>query len=77
MLIFFFHGVVADRLELQYLSPYLDSVMANFRNGANFATAGSSILPGGYSPFSLEVQISQFLQFKKRTMLLSDLSSEF
>ncbi|XP_010322965.1 GDSL esterase/lipase At3g27950 [Solanum lycopersicum] len=66
--------LIADRLELQYLSPYLDSVMANFRNGANFATAGSSILPGGYSPFSLEVQISQFLQFKKRTMLLSDLS---
>ncbi|KAK4719666.1 hypothetical protein R3W88_018004 [Solanum pinnatisectum] len=66
--------IIADRLELQYLSPYLDSVMANFRNGANFATAGSSILPGGYSPFSLEVQISQFLQFKKRTILLSDLS---
>ncbi|MCD7472471.1 hypothetical protein HAX54_013718 [Datura stramonium] len=34
---------------------------------------GSSILPGGYSPFNLAVQISQFLQFKKRTILLTDL----
>ncbi|KAK4361567.1 hypothetical protein RND71_020519 [Anisodus tanguticus] len=63
----------ADRLDLQYLSAYLDSISAGFRNGANFATAGSSILPGGYSPFYLGLQISQFLQFKKRTTLLSDL----
>ncbi|XP_055829186.1 GDSL esterase/lipase At3g27950-like [Solanum dulcamara] len=66
--------LIADRLELQYLSAYLDSISADFRNGANFATAGSSILPGGYSPFSLAVQISQFLQFKKRTILLTDLA---
>ncbi|KAJ8563369.1 hypothetical protein K7X08_031821 [Anisodus acutangulus] len=65
--------LIADRLELQYLSAYLDSINAEFRNGANFATAGSSILPGGYSPFYLGLQISQFLQFKKRTILLSDL----
>ncbi|XP_060171809.1 GDSL esterase/lipase At3g27950-like [Lycium barbarum] len=65
--------LIADRLELQYLSAYLDSISADFRNGANFATAGSSILPGGYSPFYLGLQISQFLQFKKRTIFLSDL----
>ncbi|KAJ8549108.1 hypothetical protein K7X08_032815 [Anisodus acutangulus] len=63
----------ADRMDFQYLSAYLDSISAGFRNGANFATAGSSILPGGYSPFYLGLQISQFLQFKKRTTLLSDL----
>nr|XP_009757920.1 PREDICTED: GDSL esterase/lipase At5g14450-like [Nicotiana sylvestris] len=65
----------ADRLDLPYLSAYLDSIGADFRNGANFATVGSSILPGGYSPFYLGVQISQFLQFKKRTILLSNLTS--
>nr|XP_016499769.1 PREDICTED: GDSL esterase/lipase At3g27950-like [Nicotiana tabacum] len=66
--------LIADRLDLQYLSAYLDSIGADFRNGANFATVGSSILPGGYSPFYLGIQISQFLQFKKRIILLSDLT---
>ncbi|KAF3628456.1 GDSL esterase/lipase [Capsicum chacoense] len=65
--------LIADRLELQYLGAYLDAISADFRNGANFETSGSSILPGGYSPFNLDVQISQFLQFKKRTILLNDL----
>ncbi|TXG54646.1 hypothetical protein EZV62_019902 [Acer yangbiense] len=61
---------IAENLKLQYLSAYLDSIGANFRQGANFATGGSSIRPPGYSPFHLAIQISQFVQFKSRTMAL-------
>ncbi|WCJ20968.1 GDSL-like Lipase/Acylhydrolase superfamily protein [Euphorbia peplus] len=67
---------LAERLKLPYLSPYLDSIGTDFRHGANFATGGSSIRPGGYSPFHLGIQISQFLQFKARsTALYNKLSS--
>lgn len=59
--------IAAEKVKLPYLSPYLDSVGTNFRNGANFATGGSSIRPGGFSPFHLGIQISQFIQFKSRT----------
>ena len=52
------------------MSPYLDSIGTNFRHGANFATGGSSILPGGYSPFDLDIQIGQFMQFKSRSSAL-------
>ncbi|XP_019183496.1 PREDICTED: GDSL esterase/lipase At5g14450-like [Ipomoea nil] len=61
---------IAENLGLPYLNAYLDSIGTSFRHGANFATAGSSILPGGYSPFFLDIQISQFIQFKKRTIEL-------
>ncbi|XP_027153358.1 GDSL esterase/lipase At3g27950 isoform X2 [Coffea eugenioides] len=61
---------MAEELGLPYLSAYLDSIGSNFRHGANFATGGSSIRPGGYSPFHLQLQIGQFLQFKSRTTLL-------
>nr|GLL38453.1 GDSL esterase/lipase At5g14450-like [Ipomoea trifida] len=61
---------IAENLGLPYLNAYLDSIGTSFRHGANFATAGSSILPGGYSPFFLDIQISQFIQFKKRTIAL-------
>ncbi|KAI4389088.1 hypothetical protein MLD38_001352 [Melastoma candidum] len=61
---------ISDALKLPFLSPYLDSVRTNFRHGANFATGGSSILPPGYSPFHLGIQISQFLRFKARTTML-------
>ncbi|KAF8037527.1 hypothetical protein BT93_B0429 [Corymbia citriodora subsp. variegata] len=57
---------IAEDLKLPYLSPYLDSIETNFRHGANFATGGSSIRPGGYSPFDLSIQISQFKRFKSR-----------
>ncbi|XP_026377673.1 GDSL esterase/lipase At5g14450-like [Papaver somniferum] len=50
-----------------YLRPYIYSLgFDSFSNGANFATGGSSIQKGGYSPFHLDVQISQFRQFKAR-----------
>lgn len=61
---------ITEELKLPYLSAYLNSVGSNYRHGANFATGGSSILPGGYSPFHLDRQISQFIQFKSRTQIL-------
>ncbi|KAL3526054.1 hypothetical protein ACH5RR_014426 [Cinchona calisaya] len=61
---------MAEKLGFPYLSAYLDSIGTNFRHGANFATGGSSIRPGGYSPFHLGIQIGQFLQFKSRTTAL-------
>ncbi|KAL6994336.1 hypothetical protein U1Q18_012442 [Sarracenia purpurea var. burkii] len=57
----------AEELGLPYLNAYLDSVGTSFSHGANFAAAGSSIRVGGYSPFHLDVQISQFIQFKSRS----------
>ncbi|KAK7293333.1 hypothetical protein RJT34_16196 [Clitoria ternatea] len=61
---------ITEELKVPYLSAYLNSVGSNYRHGANFATGGSSILPGGYSPFHLGLQISQFIQFKSRTKVL-------
>ncbi|XP_056176291.1 GDSL esterase/lipase At3g27950-like [Syzygium oleosum] len=58
---------LAEKLGLPYVSAYLDSIGTNFRRGAKFATGGSSILPGPFSPFDLGIQISQFKQFKSRT----------
>ena len=64
----------AEHLGLPYLSPYLDSIGTNFRHGANFAIGGSTIRPqnesmslNGVSPFSLDVQIVQYDNFKVRT----------
>ncbi|XP_075657064.1 GDSL esterase/lipase At5g14450-like [Castanea sativa] len=68
---------IAEKLGLPYLSGYLDSIGTNFRYGANFATAGSTIQPVdakifemGFSPFSLGIQLFQFEQFKARTIEL-------
>ncbi|KAH7532508.1 GDSL esterase/lipase At3g27950 [Ziziphus jujuba] len=61
---------IAEKLKLPLLSPYLDSLGTNFRHGANFATGGSSIRPGGYSPFHLGIQISQFVRFKSHSTAL-------
>ncbi|KAE8696170.1 Esterase [Hibiscus syriacus] len=65
---------IAEHLDLPYLSPYLDSIGTSFRHGANFAIGGSTIRPqnesmssNGVSPFSLDVQIVQFDNFKIRT----------
>ncbi|KAE8718482.1 putative methyltransferase PMT9-like [Hibiscus syriacus] len=64
----------AEHLGLPYLSPYLDSIGTSFRHGANFAIGGSTIRPqnesmtlNGVSPFSLDVQLVQFDNFKVRT----------
>ncbi|GLT65101.1 hypothetical protein SLA2020_375530 [Shorea laevis] len=64
---------IAERLKLPYLHAYLNSLGANFRHGANFATGGSTIrrqnetiYEYGISPFALDMQIVQFDQFKTR-----------
>lgn len=65
----------AESFEIPYLSAYLNSIGANFRHGANFATSGSTILQPNLtyfqsflSPFSLDIQLMQFLQFKPRSL---------
>ncbi|KAK1318972.1 GDSL esterase/lipase [Acorus calamus] len=65
---------MAEGLGLPFLSAYLNSLGTNFSHGVNFATAGSTIRPqneslaiSGFSPFSLDIQLSQFTQFKLRS----------
>ncbi|KAL8038751.1 hypothetical protein ABFX02_11G128100 [Erythranthe guttata] len=65
---------IAEYLGLPYLSSYLDSLGTNFRHGANFAAGGSTIrrqnetiYENGISPFSLDIQVTNFDQFKSRT----------
>ena len=72
--IFFFS---AEKLGLQYLSAYLDSVGSNYSHGANFATAGSTVRPqnttksqSGYSPISLDVQFAEYSDFHKRSQVV-------
>lgn len=67
----------AEKVKLPYLSAYLNSLGTNYRHGANFATGGSTIrkqnetiFEYGISPFSLDIQIIQFNQFKARTKQL-------
>ncbi|WJX70286.1 hypothetical protein P8452_54413 [Trifolium repens] len=61
---------ITEELKLPYLSAYLNSVGSNYRHGANFAVGGASIRPGGYSPFHLGLQVSQFILFKSHTKIL-------
>ncbi|XAR61240.1 Alpha-L-fucosidase [Bertholletia excelsa] len=57
-----------------FLSPYLDSVGApSFQTGINFATGGTTLLPAranSFSPFSLDIQVKQFIRFKARVLEL-------
>lgn len=69
--------LVAESLELPYLSAYLDSVGSNFSYGANFATAGSTIRPqnttlrqSGFSPISLDVEWNEFYDFHWRSKFI-------
>ncbi|XP_042493662.1 esterase-like [Macadamia integrifolia] len=73
---------IAGSLGLEYLSPYLESVGSNFTYGADFATAASTITPqargltqGGFSPFYLQVQYSQFQQLKSRSQKFRNLGN--
>jgi len=72
-----YSNCAAEKLKLPYLSAYLNSLGTNYRHGANFATGGSTIrkqnetiFQYGISPFSLDIQIVQFNQFKARTKQL-------
>lgn len=69
--------VAAESLGLVYLSAYLDALGSNFSHGANFAVAGSTIRPqnttmaqSGYSPISLNVQLVEFGDFRKRSKII-------
>ncbi|KAF8392736.1 hypothetical protein HHK36_023085 [Tetracentron sinense] len=61
---------LCQSLGTSFLSPYLDSLGSNFTNGANFAVVGSSTLPK-YVPFSLNIQLMQFLHFKAHSLDIS------
>ncbi|KAB5555952.1 hypothetical protein DKX38_006861 [Salix brachista] len=62
---------LCQSLNASFLSPHLDSLGGSrFTNGANFAVVGSSTLPK-YVPFSLNIQLMQFLYFKARTLELA------
>ena len=54
---------------MSYLSPYLEALGSDFTGGANFAVSGSATLPRS-APFSLHVQVQQFLHFKQRSFEL-------
>lgn len=69
--------IAAESLGLTHLSAYLNSIGSNFTQGANFATAGSSIrrqntslFLSGFSPISLDVQFWEFEQFINRSQLV-------
>ncbi|XVF65829.1 hypothetical protein PTKIN_Ptkin09bG0282200 [Pterospermum kingtungense] len=72
---------VSRALGLPFINAYLDSVGTNFYHGINFATVASTIrLPnrimpndGGFSPFYLDLQYSQFEQFKSRSHMTREL----
>ncbi|KAF8015658.1 hypothetical protein BT93_H1244 [Corymbia citriodora subsp. variegata] len=75
---------IAEKLGLPYVSAYLDSMGTNFCHGVNFATGGSTIQPldtrifeEGFSPISLNIQLSQFEQFKARTLELHAGKSDY
>nr|GME09704.1 GDSL esterase/lipase At1g54790 [Ipomoea batatas] len=58
-------------IGIPFLNPYLDSIgVPSFKKGCNFATAASTILPtpSSISPFSLGVQVAQFVEFKARAL---------
>ncbi|CAD6238596.1 unnamed protein product [Miscanthus lutarioriparius] len=63
---------ICESLHTPYLSPYLKALGADFSNGVNFAIGGSTATPGG-SPFSLDVQLHQWLYFRARSMEMINL----
>lgn len=65
---------LCESLNMSYLSPYLDSLGTEFRNGANFAVGGSTTLPNN-KPFALHIQLLQFLRFRSRTLQLASQGS--
>ncbi|KAF3943461.1 hypothetical protein CMV_029983 [Castanea mollissima] len=62
--------LLCQSLNTSFVSPYLDFLGGSkFTNGANFAVAGSATLPK-FVPFSLSIQLMQFLHYKARTLEL-------
>ncbi|XP_059278154.1 GDSL esterase/lipase At1g09390-like [Lycium ferocissimum] len=55
----------------EYLTPFMESIGTNFKNGVNFAIAGSKTLPRLVS-FNLPIQIAQFHRFQSLSLELFD-----
>lgn len=61
---------LAEDLKIGYVTPYLESLKPNFKNGANFALAGSAAMPGDICPYYLKSQVNEFLRFYNRSLQL-------
>ncbi|KAM7508435.1 hypothetical protein LguiA_018888 [Lonicera macranthoides] len=61
-----------EAMDLPFLNAYLEAIGApSFRQGCNFAAAGSTVLPAtasSVSPFSFGIQVAQFFRFKARVL---------
>ncbi|OIS95760.1 PREDICTED: GDSL esterase/lipase At3g26430-like [Nicotiana attenuata] len=75
---------IAESLGLPHLSAFLDALGSNFSNGANFATAGSTVRPqntslhqSGFSPISLNVQCYEFNDFHRRSQIIRSKGNVF
>ncbi|KAK1278715.1 GDSL esterase/lipase LIP-4 [Acorus gramineus] len=66
---------LCQSINARFLSPYMESLGADFTNGANFAVSGSATLPKTL-PFPLSVQVLQFLHFKNRSLELISMGSK-
>lgn len=60
---------ICESLNTHELNPYLKGVGSDYSNGVNFAMAGSTV-SHGVSPYSLNVQVDQFVYFKHRSLEL-------
>jgi hypothetical protein len=58
-----------ESLGTHELNPYLKAVGSDYSNGVNFAMAGSTV-SHGVSPYSLNVQVDQFVYFRHRSLEL-------
>ncbi|CAA6653896.1 unnamed protein product [Spirodela intermedia] len=58
---------LCESLKKRYLSPYLEALGSDFAGGANFAIGGARTLPRNV-PFSLSIQVLQFLRFRSRSL---------
>ncbi|OAE18312.1 hypothetical protein AXG93_436s1430 [Marchantia polymorpha subsp. ruderalis] len=59
---------VASSMGLPFVEPYLQSMSASFKHGANFAAAGGTALPSNANPFDLSVQFQWYKTFKSSVL---------
>ncbi|XP_020271769.1 GDSL esterase/lipase LIP-4-like [Asparagus officinalis] len=68
-----YNDFICESLEVNFLSPYLESSGSDFTDGVNFALAGAATEFRDRFPFPLPTQVNQFLHFKNRTRELRPL----
>ncbi|XP_074263377.1 GDSL esterase/lipase At4g01130-like [Silene latifolia] len=73
---------LAQAIGIPFVSPYLRSIGSDFRHGANYATAAStvrvptsSLFVTGVSPFSLDIQLNQMKEFRSKVIELQSHST--